>query len=112
MKRIKIYLSLLLVIVILSVAYAEELPPLTKNALLAMSKSELLTTLKIYGLLLPEDYAAHPELAENFVYHYTPLIMDSTVDASSMAFSYDQSQELLINLCDVLAALGLSSETE
>lgn len=90
-----------------TIAHAEGPQLLTKDAVLGMSKAELLLTLKDNGLLLPDDYAAHPELAENFVYKYTHLIIDGTVDSEAQMFNYAQSNELLHNLGNVLADLGM-----
>lgn len=95
MKKINRYMALLLVFLLLigtstTIVYAEETQLLTRDEILAMNKSELLSTLKDNGLLLPEDYATHTELAENFVYKYTPLIMDGTVDPFVQMFNYDQ----------------------
>lgn len=87
-------------------ACAEETDSITKDDLLAMNKSELLETLVDNGLILPEDYATHRDLAESFVYEYTPLIIDGTVDADNGKFNYDQSNEMLHNLGSVLAELG------
>lgn len=89
-------------------AYAKEAQVLTREEVLAMDKSELLTALQEEGLILPEDYAAHiEEMAENFVYQYTRKLINGEIDASYPCFNYDQSSELLSNLDSVLRNLGL-----
>lgn len=109
-------MALLLVFLLLigtstTIAYAEETQLLTRDEILAMNKSELLSTLKDNGLLLPEDYATHSDLAETFVFKYTPLIIEGTVDPTAQMFNYDQSNELLHNLGTVLTDLGLSTNS-
>ncbi len=108
------YLSLLLAFLMIigypaTIVHAEETRILTKNDILEMSKSELLSTLKDNGLILTEDYATHNELAENFVFKYTPMVMDGTVDSSIEMFNYVQSNELLSNLGNVLEGMGLTA---
>ncbi len=112
MKNIKRCMSLVLVFLFLlsspaTIAHAEEAQLLTRDDILEMSKSELLSTLKDNGLLLPEDYATHTELAENFVFKHTPLIIEGTVDSDTHLFNYDQSNEMLSNPGITLADLGL-----
>ena len=84
----------------------EEIYLITKDALLAMNKSDLLDTLLDNGLVLPDDYSTHRELSENFVYHYTPMIIDGTLDPNKGKFSYSHSNEMLRNLGSTLEALG------
>lgn len=117
MKR---YLCMLLAVTVLMLAAGcsshetgdapdEETQSLTREDLLAMDQSELLLTLTDHGLILPEDYAAHiEEMAEGFVYEYTPMIMDGEIDPSKGIFNYDQSIEMLRNLGAVLYELGLA----
>lgn len=114
MLKIKRCLSLLLVFLLVisfsvTLVYAKESQFLTREDILAMNKSELLSTLKDKGLLLPEDYATHIELAEKFVYKYTPMILSGKIDTSIMLFNYDQSNEMLSNLSTILCDLGLTT---
>lgn len=109
-------LSLLLVFLMIispiaMISRAEETRGLSKEDVLEMSKSELLSTLTDNGLVLPEDYATHSDLAENFVYEYTPLIIEGTVDPAVQMFNYDQSNELLRNLGEVLTDLGMNTNS-
>lgn len=114
MLKIKRCLSLLLVFLLVisfsvTLVYAKESQFLTREDILAMNKSELLSTLKDKGLFLPEDYATHIELAEKFVYKYTPMILSGKIDTSIMLFNYDQSNEMLSNLSTILCDLGLTT---
>ena len=111
----KKYIALLMIFFMVvsispTIVCAEETCALTKSDILAMGKSELLLTLKDNGLVLPEDYAAHIELAEAFVFKYTPIIIEGSSDLSDKMFNYNQSNELLSNLVGVLTGLGLVSK--
>lgn len=114
MLKIKNLLSKMpvLILVIISLfttvnVYAAESQILTQKYIAAMSKSELLATLKENGLILPEDYAEHIDLAENFVYEYTPMLIQGKIDPATNPFNYEQSNKMLQNLENVLYNLGL-----
>lgn len=92
--------------------YAEELQLFTKENVASMNKSELLNALQDKGLILPEDYAAHIDMAENFVYKYTLLIMEGKINANSKPFNYSQSNDLLSNLGTVLYNSGLKENAQ
>lgn len=88
-------------------AYANEMNPLIYEVnLLNMDKTELLNTLKENGLKLPEYYAEYTDVAETFVYKYTPLILNGDLNPAIAQFNYDQSNEMLYNLGTVLQNIG------
>ena len=67
-KSIAIVLAVLLVIISFtdaSVVNAEELQSLTKEDILNMNKSALLNAIHNNGLILPQDYATHINMAED-----------------------------------------------
>ncbi|MEG1772674.1 MAG: hypothetical protein RRY79_00765 [Clostridia bacterium] len=66
--------------------------------------------MKDEGLVLPEDYATHIDMAENFVYKYTPMIIEGKIDTSINLFSYAQSNEMLNNLNTILYDSGLATK--
>ncbi len=72
-----------------------------------LGQDELLTFLLEKGLILPEYYTEHQEAAGSFVYKFTPLIMNSEIDATVGALGFDQSNDLLKNLYELLCQLGL-----
>lgn len=107
-KLVSLLMVLLLVISVPTIMVrAEEVRLITREDLLEMDKLTLLSTLMDNGLTLPEDYAEHIEIAESFVYEYTPMIMDGKVDPSIELFNYDQSNELLSDLGTVLCNMGV-----
>jgi len=116
MLKIKKFLSVILLLLFATISFpttlvanADEPQLLTKENVLSMNKSELLSTLEDKGLVLPEDYATHIDMAENFVYKYTPMIMEGKIDTSINLFSYDQSNEMLSNLGTILYDSGLAT---
>lgn len=94
---------------VVTTSYATESHALTEEDLLVMSKSELLETLQAEGLILPEDYATHVDMAENFVYKYTPMIIEGTINANENPFNYNHSNEMLHNLGSVLNELDFAA---
>lgn len=72
-----------------------------------MEKNELLNFLLDNGLVLPDDYEQHRELAENFVQEYTPLLMNGAINPYVDVFNYSESNELIHNLSEVLCKLNL-----
>lgn len=67
-KSIAIVLAVLLVIISFtdaSVVNDEELQSLTKEDILNMNKSELLNAIQNNGLILPQDYTTHINMAED-----------------------------------------------
>lgn len=78
--------------------YANEKNSLTKDNISTLNELELLDELFDNGLHLPEDYSSHREMAAQFVYKYTPLIIQGKIEALTLPFNYDQSNELLLGL--------------
>lgn len=86
--------------------------PLTRDVLLAMDRSELLSALEDKGLLLPEDFAANREETEILIKYFTPRIMENKHKLASLSFFSDsQFKELLINLSAVLENLEVISKS-
>ena len=91
--------------------YANEKNSLTKDNISTLNELELLDELFDNGLHLPEDYSSHREMAAQFVYKYTPLIIQGKIEALALPFNYDQSNELLLGLEGILREKGLCNES-
>ena len=111
-KKLLSIVSILLSIVLFSssaMVYAADSQALTKEEILSMDQSELLSFLLEEGLVLPEDYDVHiTEMSEPFVYKYTPLILEGKIDSSVRRFNYEPSNQMLFRLYAVLDRLGLA----
>lgn len=113
-KKLLSIVSILLSIVLFSssaMVYAADSQALTKEEILSMDQSELLSFLLEEGLVLPEDYDVHiTEMSEPFVYEYTPLILQGKIDNSIGRFNYEPSNQMLFRLYAVLDRLGLAED--
>ena len=113
-KKLLSIVSILLSVVLFSspaMVYAADLQALTKEEILSMDQSELLSFLQEEGLVLPEDYDVHiTEMSEPFVYKYTPLILEGKIDSSVRRFNYEPSNQMLFRLYAVLDRLGLAED--
>ena len=111
-KKLLSIVSILLSIVLFSspaMVYAADSQALTKEEILSMDQSDLLSFLQEEGLVLPEDYDVHiTEMSEPFVYEYTPLILEGKIDSSVRRFNYEPSNQMLFRLYAVLDRLGLA----
>ena len=112
MLKMKKFVALLMVLVLVASVpairvHAKGTCLITREDLLGMDRLTLLSTLIDNGLTLPEDFEEHIEIAEGFVFEYTPMIMDGRVDPSIELFNYNQSNELLSNLGTVLSNMGM-----
>ena len=111
-KKLLSIVSILLSVILFSspaMVYAADLQALTKEEILSMDQSELLSFLQEEGLVLPEDYDVHiTEMSEPFVYEYTPLILQGKIDSSVRRFNYEPSNQMLFRLYAVLDRLGLA----
>ena len=111
-KKLLSIVSILLSVLLFSspaMVYAADSQALTKEEILSMDQSELLSFLQEEGLVLPEDYDVHiTEMSEPFVYEYTPLILQGKIDSSVRRFNYEPSNQMLFRLYAVLDRLGLA----
>lgn len=107
-KSMLILLSTMLVIILaitpISVQ-AEEYVSSSIETVLSMDKEELLNTLLDKGLVLPRDYEDNRDLAQHFVYKYTPLIINGEVNSDMPIFNANQSNEMLKNLASTLESM-------
>lgn len=58
-------------------------------------------------MVLPMYYNNHRDIAENFVYKFTPLLLEGKIDASVPTFNYMSSNEMLKRLETSLIKKGL-----
>ncbi len=89
---------------------AEEVS-LSKETVLSLEKSALLDVLQEKGLILPEDYENHREMAEKFVSKYTPLILEGQIDPQLERFNYSQSNQMMKSLGDTIESMGFEIES-
>ena len=68
-------IGLLLVMCMPQKSYAN-VSKLTKETILSLEKDKLLDCLRDEGLVLPQYYENHKEVAEKFVSYFTPLILN------------------------------------
>jgi len=87
--------------------YASESNPSLRLELLSMSKSRLFDKLRKDGLVLPSFFNEHKEIAEDFVYEFTPMLLSGQADASVCTFGNWQTYEMLVNLDLTLRKQGL-----
>lgn len=87
--------------------YASESNPSLRLELLSMSKSRLFNKLRKDGLVLPSFFNEHKEIAEDFVYEFTPMLLSGQADASVCTFGNWQTYEMLVNLDFILRKQGL-----
>lgn len=111
-KILSFFMSALMVIMLMpQISYADDLK-MTENTILNLEKSELLEYLQNEGLVLPEYYDKHKDIAENFVSDFTPLILNGKIDTSVSSFNLQASNEMLKNLEAVLIKKGLLNGTK
>jgi len=87
--------------------YASESNPSLRLELLSMGKSQLFDKLRKDGLVLPSFFNEHKEIAEDFVYEFTPMLLSGQADASVCTFGNWQTYEMLVNLDLTLRKQGL-----
>ena len=87
--------------------YASESNPSLRLELLSMSKSRLFNKLRKDGLVLPSFFNEHQDIAEDFVYEFTPMLLSGQADASVCTFGNWQTYEMLVNLDFTLRKQGL-----
>lgn len=87
--------------------YASESNPSLRLELLSMSKSRLFNKLRKDGLVLPSFFNEHQDIAEDFVYEFTPMLLSGQADASVCTFGNWQTYEMLVNLDLTLRKQGL-----
>lgn len=87
--------------------YASESNPSLRLELLSMSKSRLFNKLRKDGLVLPSFFNEHRDIAEDFVYEFTPMLLSGQADASVCTFGNWQTYEMLVNLDLTLRKQGL-----
>ena len=87
--------------------YASESNPSLRLELLSMSKSRLFNKLRRDGLVLPSFFNEHRDIAEDFVYEFTPMLLSGQADASVCTFGNWQTYEMLVNLDLTLRKQGL-----
>jgi len=87
--------------------YASESNPSLRLELLSMSKSRLFNKLRKDGLVLPSFFNEHKDIAEDFVYEFTPMLLSGQADASVCTFGNWQTYEMLVNLDLTLRKQGL-----
>ena len=110
-KKLLSIVSILLSVILFSspaMVYAADLQALTKEEILSMDQSELLSFLQEEGLVLPEDYDVHiTEMSEPFVYNKTPLILEGQLDDSNRPYSYTPSNQMLFRIYAIYEKLGV-----
>lgn len=72
-----------------------------------MGKSQLFDKLRKDGLVLPSFFNEHKDIAEDFVYEFTPMLLSGQADASVCTFGNWQTYEMLVNLDFILRKQGL-----
>lgn len=87
--------------------YASESNPSLCLELLSMGKSQLFDKLRKDGLVLPSFFNEHKDIAEDFVYEFTPMLLSGQADASVCTFGNWQTYEMLVNLDFILRKQGL-----
>lgn len=87
--------------------YASESNPSLRLELLSMGKSQLFNKLRKDGLVLPSFFNEHQDIAEDFVYEFTPMLLSGQADASVCTFGNWQTYEMLVNLDLTLRKQGL-----
>ena len=87
--------------------YASESNPSLRLELLSMGKSQLFNKLRKDGLVLPSFFNEHRDIAEDFVYEFTPMLLSGQADASVCTFGNWQTYEMLVNLDLTLRKQGL-----
>lgn len=87
--------------------YASESNPSLRLELLSMGKSQLFDKLRKDGLVLPSFFNEHQDIAEDFVYEFTPMLLSGQADASVCTFGNWQTYEMLVNLDFILRKQGL-----
>ena len=87
--------------------YASESNPSLRLELLSMGKSQLFDKLRKDGLVLPSFFNEHKDIAEDFVYEFTPMLLSGQADASVCTFGNWQTYEMLVNLDFTLRKQGL-----
>jgi len=87
--------------------YASESNPSLRLELLSMGKSQLFDKLRKDGLVLPSFFNEHQDIAEDFVYEFTPMLLSGQADASVCTFGNWQTYEMLVNLDFTLRKQGL-----
>ena len=87
--------------------YASESNPSLRLELLSMGKSQLFNKLRKDGLVLPSFFNEHKDIAEDFVYEFTPMLLSGQADASVCTFGNWQTYEMLVNLDFILRKQGL-----
>jgi len=87
--------------------YASESNPSLRLELLSMGKSQLFNKLRKDGLVLPSFFNEHKDIAEDFVYEFTPMLLSGQADASVCTFGNWQTYEMLVNLDLTLRKQGL-----
>ena len=105
-----IILSAMLCSILVSESYvveAKEVKIISKESLLSLDSSSLIKTLELKGLRLPSDYEQHKELAQSFASKYVPLLMENKINPYIKQFSYDQSNEMMVELAKVLTSMEL-----
>ena len=103
-------IGLLLVMCMPQKSYAN-VSKLTKETILSLEKDKLLDCLRDEGLVLPQYYENHKEVAEKFVSYFTPLILNGKIDTSVRVFNLQDSNEMLKNLEAILIKKGLINRT-
>lgn len=87
--------------------YASKSDPSLRLELLSMGKSQLFNKLRKDGLVLPSFFNEHKDIAEDFVYEFTPMLLSGQADASVCTFGNWQTYEMLVNLDFILRKQGL-----
>ena len=87
--------------------YASESNPSLRLELLSMDKSRLFNKLRKDGLVLPSFFNEHKDIAEDFVYEFTPMLLSGQADVSVCTFGNWQTYEMLVNLDLTLRKQGL-----
>jgi len=87
--------------------YASESNLSLRLELLSMGKSQLFDKLRKDGLVLPSFFNEHKDIAEDFVYEFTPMLLSGQADASVCTFGNWQTYEMLVNLDLTLRKQGL-----
>ena len=91
--------------------YAGESNPRLRLELLSMDKSRLFNELRKEGLVLPSFFNEHRDIAEDFVYEFTPMLLSGQADASVCTFGNWQTYEMLVNLDLTLRKQGLLGDS-
>lgn len=108
-KKFLFFLMLVFLIITLfpKQNYASKSNPSLRLELLSMDKSRLFNKLRKDGLVLPSFFNEHKDIAEDFVYEFTPMLLSGQADASVCTFGNWQTYEMLVNLDFILRKQGL-----